>query len=285
MFKLYKNAFNVTNDGIVLAIPLTLFWWLITLYIDYSKTVVDTIPEVILSAVTMVFMASAFCAGWFYMVKKCVRFSSKDFIMDRDKKNESLKLIKSLPKGVGKFFLHYVTVSVLFVAIALIMVYLIKVMSYPYVRSINDILISYGLSVDTLSDVQTGLDGLSPDKVMSIFNQMLIPGIKLAAVVFAVPAIFSFLLMLWMPEIIYTHRNPFAAVFTSIKKLFKNFWKSVKLYIYITVIQMLISVIGPFSLLNVFMYMLMMIIYFYFIVYVVVLVFMYYESICLPKGE
>ena len=285
MFKLYKQAFKATNEGIVLTIPLTLFWWLITLYIDYSKSVVDTIPEVVLSAVTMVFMASAFCAGWFYMVKKCVRFSAKDFIMDDDKKSESIKLLKALPQGIGKFFLHYVTVSILFVAIALIMVYVIKILSFPYVKSINDILINYGLVSDTLTDVQTGLDKLSPEVIMSIFHQLLIPGLKLAAVVFAVPAIFSFLLMLWMPEIIYTHKNPFAAIFTSIKKLFKNFGKSLKLYIYITIIQMLISAIGPFSLLNMFMYMLMMIIYFYFIVYVVVLVFMYYESICVQKEE
>lgn len=285
MFKLYRDAFKVTNDGIVLTIPLTLFWWLITLYIDYSKTVVDTIPEVILSAVTMLFMTSAFCAGWFYMVKKCVRFAKKEFIMDFDRNSESMKLIKALPNGVGKFFLHYVTVSMLFVAIALAMVFIIKICSYESVKTIGDILLSYGIPTDSISEVQSGLDKLSPNVILNMFGKIAMPGLKLAAIVFLIPAIFSFVLMLWMPEIIYTYKNPFVAIFTSATKVFKNFGKSMKLYIYITIIQMLISLIGPFSLLNIFMYMLMMIIYFYFLVYVVVLVFMYYDNICMQKQE
>ena len=278
MFKLYREAFKVTNDGIVLAIPLTLFWWLITMYIGYSRAVVDSVPEVVLSAVTMIFMASTFFSGWFYLVKKCITFSSKEFILDKDRKKETLQLIKAIPEGIGKYFLHYVTASMLFVAIALLIVFLIKVLSFDSVRTINGILIEYGLTSDSVNEVKTGLDNLSQDAVFQIFNKMFYPAIKLAAVVFIVPAIFSFLLMLWMPEIIYTGKNPFVAIFTSIKKIFKHFGKSLKIFIYITIIQMILSFISPFSLLNIIFYMLMMLLYFYFLVYVVVLVFVYYET-------
>ena len=78
MFKLFKDSFKATNEGIILAVPLVLFMWLITLYISYSKQVVDTIPEFILSGITVLFMTSAFCSGWFYMLKKCVEFYKKD---------------------------------------------------------------------------------------------------------------------------------------------------------------------------------------------------------------
>ena len=279
MLKLFRQAFKVTNDGIVLAIPLTLFWWLITLYINYSKTVVDTLPEVALSVVTMIFMTGAFLSGWFYMVKKCVEFSKKEFILDKDRKHEAFNLIKAMPAGVGKFFLHYVTVSMLFVAIALLIVYIVKILSYDSVQSIYTSLLNYGITPNSATEVNYSLNEVPQETLIKIFWEILIPSLKLTAIVFAIPAIFSFLLLLWMPEIIYTGRNPFAAIFTSIKKLFLNFGKSFKLYIYITIIQMFISFIGPFSLLNVFIYMLAMFTYFYFLVYVVILVFMYYDTI------
>ena len=167
----------------------------------------------------------------------------------------------------------------LFVAIALLIVFLVKILSFDSVQAINSTLINYGITPDSATGVKSGLDTISQSTILELFKELLIPGLKLTAVVFAIPAIFSFLLMLWMPEIIYSERNPFSAIFTSMKKLFSNFGKSFKLYIYITIIQMIISFIGPFSLLNVFIYMLAMIAYFYFLVYVVILVFMYYDTI------
>ena len=136
MFKLFKETFRTTNEGIILATPLVLFMWLLTLYIAYSKEVVDTIPEIILSAVTMLFMASAFCAGWFYMVKKSVDFSKKNFIMDSDKASESLKLMQALPVGVGKYFLTYVMVCLIFLFIALSVTSILYSLSIPFIKNI-----------------------------------------------------------------------------------------------------------------------------------------------------
>ena len=135
MFKLFKQSFHITNEGIILTIPLALFWWILTLYIDFSAKVVDTYPEVILSGITMLFMASAFCSGWFYMVKKCIKFSKKNFIMNNDKNNETINLLKALPYGIGKFFLHYIEVCFIFVAIALLIGFLIKIYSTPFGNS------------------------------------------------------------------------------------------------------------------------------------------------------
>ena len=253
---------------------------MITLYIDYARAVVDTLPEMILSAITMLFMSSAFCAGWFYMVKKSIRFSAKEFILDSDRKHEALKLIKTIPVGIGKFFLHYVTVSLLFVLMALSMVFLVKVLSAKYVTQINDILAGYGIIANNMAEIELSLDKLPQDILLGLFDKIMIPALKLISVVVSIPTIFSFLLMLWMPEIINTYKNPLLSIFTSIKKIFKNFAKSVNLYIYIAFIQMLISTAAPFALSNLFLYMLFMIIYFYFIVYVVVLIFIYYDTIC-----
>lgn len=277
MFKLYKNAFKTTNEGIILAIPLILFLWLLTLYINYSRFAVDTVPEMVLSVVTMLFMTSAFLAGWFYMVKKAVKFSKTDFIIENNVMKEAAKLIKSIPMGVGKFFLHFVGVSGIFLGLTLLMVGFLKLAASPFIVRINDVLVSFGISVSSPQEMSLILDKLPTDQILEMANAMLIPSIELMLIVILIPAIFSFLLLLWIPEIIYTHRNPLHALLGSIKKLFRNFGKSINLYIYITVIQMIISSIGAISLLNPIANAVSMFIYFYFLVYVVVLIFSYYD--------
>ncbi len=278
MFKLYKQAFKTTNEGIILTIPLALFWWLITLYIEFSKSVVDTYPEMILSGVTMLFTTSAFCAGWFYMVKKCVKLTKKQFIFDKDKDNESIKLIKAMPNGIGRFFLHFVVVCLMFVGIALLMFFLIMSLGYDYVREVMNILTDAGVTSLNTADIQLFINQLQPEQTMELFRKIYPPVLKSAAVIISIPTIFSFLMLLWIPEIIFTFKNPAIALFTSIKKIFIHFFKSVKLYIYITIIQVLISTMGPFSLINPICYLLMIVVYFYFLVYVVVLIFSYYEQ-------
>ncbi len=278
MFKLYKRVFRATNEGIILTIPIALFWWVITIYIDFSKNVVDTLPEMLLSAVTMLFMISGFCAGWFYMVKKCVKFAKKDFIFDKDRNKESFNLLKAFPIGLGRFFLYFVEVSLLFLGIALSMGYLMKTLSFDYLKEIIAVLGNAGLSSFSGDDIKAFLDKLPPEDILDIFHMISAPVIKIILTITLIPTIVSFLLMLWMPEIIYTLKNPLIALFTSIKKVFVHFGNSVKLYIYLSVLQLLISLLGPFSLKNPILYMLMIIVYFYFLVYVVVLIFSYYDQ-------
>ncbi len=278
MFKLYKDAFKTTNEGIILTIPLAVFAWLITMYVDYSMNVVDNTPKMILSFITVLFMCSAFCSGWFYMIKKCVKISKKHFIIDNDKNSETLNLLKAIPRGVGRFFLYYVETCLLFLAIALFMVFLIGFCALPIKAHIDSVFLSYGINVATPQEMKAALNTVQPDIILEIFNKILFSGIKLLLVVTIIPSIFSYLVMLWMPEIIYTYKNPLFALFTSIKKLFKPFSKSIMLFIYITILNMIIYFISPISFLNPVLYMLYMIFYFYFLVYIVVLIFLYYDN-------
>lgn len=270
MFKLFKDTFKSTNEGIILATPLILFLWVITLYISYSKEVVDTIPEMILSGITMLFMFSAFCSGWFYMVKKCVEFSKKDFILDEDKAHESLKLIQALPIGVGKYFLKYVGACVMFLGMAMVIASITYSITVPFIQQMNFSLEQMSTVINSAQEATNFISTMPTDKMLILF--------KLNMILLGITSLFSFLLMLWMPEIIYTDRNPLIALFTSIKKLFIKFWKSIGLFVYITICQFVISYLSTFALLHPLAYMIMMIIYFYFIVYIVVLIFSYYDK-------
>jgi len=274
MFRLFLQAFKTTNEGIILAIPLTLFWWVVTLYLNFSVNVVDTYPEMILSGFTMLFMTSAFFAGWFYMVRKCVKFSKKHFIFDKDKNSEAFRLIKAMPKGIGKYFLFYIEACVIVIGLVLLAGFLVSTLSFPVLKEINTILSQMGVNLTTSFDVKEFINSLTQEQTYILLT----PVLKLTFIIAAIPTIFSFLLLLWMPEIIYTVKNPIIALFTSIAKVFKKFWKSLQLYIYITIVQLLISALGPFMFIHPVLYFLIVVLYFYFIVYIVVLIFSYYEN-------
>lgn len=286
MFKLYRDVFKTTNDAIILAVPLALFWWILSLYANFSFDAIDTIPKMVLAIVTILFMTSAYASGWFYMVKKAVKFAKKDFIFDKDKASESVRLIKAIPRGIGHFFLSFVQASVLFIAFLLGLGIVIKFATQPFVSDINTILASFGINVSSTDEMSAVLNNFPPDKILELFNSIALPSLKLLIVIITVPTIFSFISMLWIPEIIYTKRNAIVALFTSIKKVFARFWKSILLYIYVLIIQCIVSVLSAYSLINPFLYLVAMVVYFYFLVYVVVLIFSYYDrEFTKPKAQ
>ena len=95
MLNLFKENIKITNDNIILATPLIVFMWLSSLYISYSKGAVNSLPLLILTGVTTLFMTSAFLAGWFYMVKKAIQLSKQVFVLDTDKAKATLNLNNS----------------------------------------------------------------------------------------------------------------------------------------------------------------------------------------------
>ena len=100
------------------------------LYSLYSKYNIDSTPKFLIASITVLFMFGVFCAGWFYMVKGAVKLSKKIFILDTDRAKATLHLFKKFPVGVGKFFLSFVGVYVIFLfiqAIATPIVYLLGV--------------------------------------------------------------------------------------------------------------------------------------------------------------
>ena len=83
--------------------------------------------------------------------------------------------------------------------------------------------------------------------------------------------------MLWAPEIAFNTKNPFTALINSVKKIFHRFGRCLKLFVFLTVLNFVLSFINTFSLFNPILYFIMTVVYFYFLVYLVMLIFLYYE--------
>ena len=269
MIKLFKDALKITNECIILATPLIIFMWALSLYIGFSKLSVNSWIAALLSFITVIAMTAAFCAGWFYMVKKAISLSKQTFVLETDKSKEIFNLIKILPAGIGKYFASSLGMVLLFALIIAVTGSLIFKLGMALIGNIGLDPSQISAIMSSSAGMKNFLDSLTFEQLMKLNNWNLL--------FISFTSLLSFILMLWVPEIIYKTRNPFIAIFKSIKKVFQKCWKSLKLFISISLINFVLSFINTFSVVNPIIYFVMMLVYFYFLVYLVVLIFLYYD--------
>ena len=276
MKNIFADAFKVTNSNIILAIPLILFVKIIDLYSMYSKYHIDTTPKFLVASLTILCMVCVFFAGWFYMVKEAIKLSKKIFVLDKDRAKAILSLFKSLFDGIGKYFLSFVGASFVYVfviqllaaqAVWLLGIKLIGSLDAESMQQLQEI--SIGAAASNSGSMAILLDKMTPEMITYFAKWSLL----FVVVTFVV----TFLLMLWIPEIMYKENNPLIALFGSIGRLFKNFLSSFGMYVALWSVGLVILFINTFSIINPYFYLLMSIIMFYYFVYMVVTLFMYYE--------
>lgn len=269
MGKLFRETIGITNDNIIISFPLILFMWVLTLYITFSRQTVNSLPLLILSSVTVLVMTGAFLAGWFYMIKKAVKLSKQVFVLDTDRARATFNLVKTIPAGIGKYFLSYSGMIVIGGFIAAVLGACVFQLGTHLIGSLDLNPEQLKNVLSSAADMKAFLDSLSFEQLVKLNNWNLL--------FLATTTVISFLFMLWVPEIAFKTRNPFMALIFSVKKIFKKFGKSLKLFIFITVLNFVLSFINTFSLFNPFLYFIMTVVYFYFLVYVVMLIFLYYD--------
>lgn len=269
MFQLFKNCFKQTNDSIILATPLIIFLSILGWYLSYATGSVDSIPKLVLAIITTLVMASGFFSAWFYMVKKTLKLSNKVFVFDKDRAKAFGELIMSLPKGIGKLFLPFLGVISISSIIYGLIIAGITFLVYKYIGSVNiDLLNSNNLLVSS-KELFEELSQLPREEIIVINCWYML--------VLAAITIVSFFFILWIPEIVYSEKNPFKALINSLKKIWLTGAKTLLLYVYINVLSFIISILSTLLMFNPISYFLVLLLYYYFIVYIVVLIFSYYE--------
>lgn len=270
MLKLFWNNFKKTNDCIILATPLILFLSALSWYYSYAKDAIDNIPKLILAIATMLIMISGCLSAWVYMAKKTIRMSDKIFVFEKDRAKAFGDLIMSLPRGIGRLFLPMLGVIFISVIIYSIFIYGITFLVSKYIGTIDLSLLSTDKLALSSQELLNEINALPRSQIIAINCWYLI---------FALGTmLFSFLGILWIPEIVYAEKNPFKALYNSIKKNIITFPKTLFLFIYINILSLVISILNTLLMINPIAYFLVLIIYYYFIVYIVVLLFRYYEQ-------
>ena len=246
MLKLIWNNFKVTNNCIILAIPMVLFMFITVIYSGFIVTHAKTVNIALFSFITLLIMVCSFLAGWLYMVKKTLKLQDRMFVYENDRIKALKELIMTLPRGIDRLFLPflgYLTISMF-----------ITVFVY-YITA----------------------DIISPDKLQKLADFLLFPN-HISALLYIITSILAFFAMLWVPEIVYNEKNPIKALGNTLINTFKTFPKTLFLYFYIYLIHFITNFSIQFVPPNPFILFGLLILYYYFILYIVILVFTYYEQ-------
>lgn len=276
MRELFKEATKITNYNIILTVPLIIFVKILDLYSLYSRYTVDSTPKFLLASITVLFMFGVFCSGWFYMVRGAVELSKKVFVLDEDRAKATLNLFKTIPDGVGKFFLSFVGVYLLFFIIQLIATPVVYFLGVNIIGGLDSASMQHLQEVTIDSTIATNqgmaafIDSLTPEQIV-FFG-------KWSLLFMSVTSIIMYLLMLWIPEIIYMTPNPLVALWKSLIKLFKDFFTTVRLFLSLWFMGFALLFINTFAAFNPIAYIIMSIALFYFSVYFVILLFLYYDK-------
>lgn len=283
MRELFKSAAKITNLNLILTIPLIIGIMIFDLYSAYSKYTVDTSLKSLIAAFTILFMLGVFCSGWFYMVKEAVKLSKKVFVLDSDRARETMNLFKKFPEGVGKFFLAFVGLYVIF--------FFIQIIITPFVYIIGTKLIG-GLDSAAMQSLQSmAMDpAITTNAGMTEFIEKLTPEQivfmgKWSLLFMVITSIVMYLLMLWIPEIIYKTPNPLVALWRSLVKLFKDFWTTLRLFLSLWFMGFGLLFINTFAMFNPVIYLIMSVVMFYFSVYMIVVIFLYYDNKYMSNDE
>ncbi len=270
MLKLFKYSFKTTNDCIILATPLIIFLSILGWYFEYAISSVDTIPKGILALITLFIMGGGFLSAWLYMVKKTIALSKKVFVFDKDRAKALLSLILALPRGIGRLFLPILGVISIYVCIYCVVIILITLLVTNTFGTISIDIFDLKMMLISSQELIEEITNLSQQDLIII---------NIWYSLFSITSAFiTFLTLLWIPEIVYTQKNPFSSLKNALSKLFKNFKHSIILYIYISLVIVLLSILNTLLMFNPFLYFLVLIFYYYFLIYIIVLLFSYYEQ-------
>lgn len=279
MCNIFKSAFKITNYNLILIIPLIVFVKVLDLYGYFVGA--DTLPKMFIASLTVMLMFAVFCSGWFYMIKEAINLSKQVFVLDSDRAHATFALFKHFLSGVGKYFVSFIGVYVIFFIIQILLTPIVYQLG---VKLIGAVTTEYIQSLQALASAGTA-NMTASEALNYITPEMLMFFAKWSLFLTIITSIVMYILMLWIPEIIYKNKNSVAALGTSIIKLFKNFLNTFGLYIILWISGFILLFLNTFAMTNPFAYLLINLILFYFAIYMVVVIFLYYDKNFVANDE
>lgn len=267
MIKVFKNAFKITFNNIILATPLLVFLFMLNIYLIVAKNAVSALPSAVLFYLTLFLMFSAFLAGWLYMVKISVDNFKKG--KSQEDINEPFKLLKEFPVGIAEYIKPYMGFSFLYLLFANIFVVTVYLIGNHFIGNVGITMKEFASATEAPVAMQALLDSMTNAQLLKVNYWYLLVMISVQ--------IFSLGTMFWVVEIMYSTKNPLIAFFKSISRVFVK-PQSILLFIGINVLNFVLVLLNYVSMFNPITYLFMTLVFFSFIVYVFVLLFLYYDE-------
>lgn len=255
----FNDVINLVNKYIILATPLILFSLVSSVYMAASAT--GKIINMIFALLLLLLMTSAFIAGWFNMVKLSVSAPNRD--------DEPNSLIKEFVPGVGEYILSSLGAVFNVIAITYIIIQLLFVLGMKFIGDPGISPEALSKAMETATALKAFMDSLSAEQYVKLsqWNLLLMLGLSST----------SFLFIFYLPALFFKSKNPFKALWLSLKDLFSRYiLKTLGIYILILLGNAVISVMSVIFIGNVIIHFAVTLLNFYFILLICVGVFYYY---------
>lgn len=267
MLKIFKEAFKISYNNIIIATPLLLFLLILNVYLIIAKNAVKALPSTMLFFATLFLMVSAFLAGWLYMIKIAVDNHVNN--PEREKKYGSFELIKEFPVGIAEYIKSYLGFSILYLLIADITFVSVYHIGVKVIGSVGISLSEFVSATEAPVAMQALLQSLTKVQLLKINYWYLL--------VMSSIQLFTLLTMFWPIELMNSTKNPLVALFKSITIIFKK-PQVILLFIGINILNLFLTLLNYLAIFNPITYFIVTLIFFYFIVYIFVLLFLYYDK-------
>lgn len=260
MFNIIRDSFKITNNYIVIATPLILFSLFASIYLILSSG--GNILSLTITAILSFLMLGAFLSGWLFMIKKAVTNPEEE---SRD------RLIFEFPSGVGEYFLTVLGMILIIFLVSAGIIVIIALLGKKFIGDTGITYIQFSNAAANIESMKTFLTSLTPEQLSKL---------KEWNILITLGMIFNhFIIMFYSPVIFFKEKNPFKALFITIKdtlgrKIFKNIFLFFLIFVVYVILSVLSALIGG----NLFLHFLSTLINFYYVTYVAVLVFNYYYS-------
>lgn len=267
MLKVFRDAFKISFDNLILFTPPLVFMMLVLLYFGMAEKYMENTFSLILTAVVILVATSIFMAGWFYMIM-CAIFNFKNKIV-YEKSSDTFTLLKQFIVGLGDYFKPCLLFSILTALLFSIVLVISYYISLGLFGSSGIFIAEFLKDFSSFAAFLAFLEDLTINQIRIVYGWSAIFTITMF--------LYSLLTLFWPAEIFYNKKNVFKALKSSVLILFKK-PQIIGLFLLIIILNNILMMLNILSLMNPFALLFMTLVYVYFIVYIFVLLFLYYEQ-------
>lgn len=271
MFKIFKDSFLILRDNLILIQPLILFLLVSTFSVAPLQNTQQQNFIFWFVITNILLLCSAFCAGWFGMVKKAVlNYRYKQMGVEYEAENE-MTLLKSFFPAVAQYFLP--VCGFCFLLIMLSFVFSQFVFKFGmYLFSDANILIEF-LNQSSKSP-QEQVNFLN---TLSATQQILL--IKWLLYLIFSNFIFNLFIFFSAPILFFKSKNPFVVLWHSILCVFKKPINTIGLYFHLILCVFVFSGFSILGNINLILSLITLFLTLIFMTYCIILVFLGYEEL------
>lgn len=225
----FIDAFKYTNNNMLLLSLLISAVFIVSMYVMVS-TLRGVNP--LWTMLIVILLMAAIASGFFYSVKKGI---SKNV----DETSHDIKTVFPMfYTGIGKYYLSFLGMFFLFFLFATGIIMGTFLLANNLICDVSELGIDpnafFQIIATDNNAINTFLTSLSQQQqaYFRAWNRLF----------FFSTHIFTFLLILWIPEQVYTKKNLFVTLFTSVKKVFKDIPTLLCIFLTISFLNVVLTV-------------------------------------------